>query len=350
MTGDPADGVVVRPMEDADVGEVVELLTEALGPGPGGVDRRALFEWKHLGNPFGRSLALVAELDGRIVGLRSLMRWRLAGAGGTLVHAVRAVDTATSPAVQRRGVFTRLTREALEACAREDVALVFNTPNARSLPGYLKLGWREVARWPVRIRVRRPLHLARAAARRDLAPGAPVAPPDLPVSGPGGAVLVPAVGALSSPALDRLLGEAVVPEGGLHTPRNALYLRWRFSAGPIPYQGVLVGDPPEALVVLRLRARGRLREAVVCEVLATPRATGLPGVLRALPGMAGADHAVAHAGPGWPAARALGRGGYRKVPRAGLLFTVRPVPGRAVHPDPLDPASWSLSLGDLEVF
>ncbi len=81
VSADPA--VHTRPMEDGDVPAVVRLLDEALGPAPGGVDRRELFEWKHLRNPFGRSIALVAEAGGDVVGLRSFMRWRLAGAGRT---------------------------------------------------------------------------------------------------------------------------------------------------------------------------------------------------------------------------------------------------------------------------
>ena len=61
------------------------------------------------------------------------------------VDGVRAVDTATAPDVQRLGIFSRLTTEALEVCRADAVALVFNTPNDKSLPGYVKMGWRLVA-------------------------------------------------------------------------------------------------------------------------------------------------------------------------------------------------------------
>jgi hypothetical protein len=162
-------------MTDGDVPAVVELLDEALGPAPGGVDRRALFEWKHLRNPFGRSIALVAELDGRVVGLRCFMRWRLAGvAGARALTAVRAVDTVTSTSVRRLGIFSRLTTEALATCEAEGVALVFNTPNDSSRPGYLKMGWEVVTVWPVWLRARRPDRLAMAGLRRDLRSGAGV--------------------------------------------------------------------------------------------------------------------------------------------------------------------------------
>src|SRR5947208_13036039 len=106
-------------MLDADVDDVVGLLGRALGPGPGGADRRELFVWKHLRNPFGRSVALVAEDGGRLVGVRTFMRWRFALPGGGGVDAVRAVDTATAPEAQRRGVFSSLTRRGLESCRDE---------------------------------------------------------------------------------------------------------------------------------------------------------------------------------------------------------------------------------------
>src|SRR5436190_4558912 len=172
------ENVVLRAMEDADVPAGAALMTTSLGAAPGGVDREALFRWKHLANPFGRSIAFVADLDGEIVGLRTFMRWRFArSGGGGEVLAVRAVDTATSPLVQRRGVFSRLTRRALDAAESEGVAFVFNTPNERSLPGYLKLGWRRLADRKLRARVRRPDRLLRAAASRDLGSGAATAPP-----------------------------------------------------------------------------------------------------------------------------------------------------------------------------
>ena len=58
-------------------------------------------------------------------------------------------------------MFSRLTRAALDALDGQ-VDLVFNTPNGKSGPGYLKLGWREVGRVPVAVRVRRPLRLLTA--------------------------------------------------------------------------------------------------------------------------------------------------------------------------------------------
>jgi GNAT superfamily N-acetyltransferase len=324
-------------MTDADVPAVVDLLNEALGPAPGGVDRRALFDWKHLENPSGRSIALVAEVDDSIVGLRSFMRWTLETADGERLTAVRAVDTATLPSVQRRGIFSRLTTEALDRCRDDGVRFVFNTPNDSSRPGYLKMGWRVVATWPVWVKVRRPDRLLLAAARRDLGSGPGIPAPEGSSACPVSEVLGP-VGAIAA--------AADMPARSLHTPRTADHLRWRYAEGPMAYHA-LVGEA--ALVVVRLRARGRLREAVVCEALAVAGAEReLRDLLRRIPAETGADHAVAHIGSGWPGRACLNGAGYHRLPRAGMVFTVRRLDDG--DPDPLDEGNWALTLGDLEVF
>ena len=159
--------VTIRPFSVGDEANVLELLGLTLGGGPAGRRPPEFFRWKHYDNPFGRSFMLLAEADGRVIGLRAFMRWRFSAAGRQ-VTAVRAVDTATHPDYQGMGVFSRLTRAALEGLDGQ-VDLVFNTPNDASRPGYLKLGWREVGRAPVSLRVRRPVRFALGLRR----PGTP---------------------------------------------------------------------------------------------------------------------------------------------------------------------------------
>jgi GNAT superfamily N-acetyltransferase len=318
-------------------------MNASLGTSPGGADREALFRWKHLVNPFGRSIAFVADRGGELVGLRTFLRWRFArsGAGGELL-AARAVDTATAAEVRRRGVFSRLTTRALDAAESEGVAFVFNTPNERSLPGYLKLGWERLPDRRLRMRVRRPTKLLTAAARRDLRSGSTIEPP-------AGSELHPVEEVLDDGGAIALLSRAVPEEGRIFTPRWEGYLRWRYSACPLPYLALVEGSPPAAAAIVRLRMRGSLREAVVCEaVCESGGERALGAILARLPRAAGADLAVAHVGEGWPGARALPRARYLPVPRLGMNFVVRPV--APARPDPLDERSWALTLGDLELF
>ena len=116
------------------------------------------FRWKHLENPFGRSYMLLAEAEGD--GGLPLVHAMAIRRGRRTVTAVRAVDTATHPDHQGRGIFRLLTTTAIEAL-RAEADLIFNTPNDKSLPGYLKMGWRRVADVPIRVRVRRPVRFVR---------------------------------------------------------------------------------------------------------------------------------------------------------------------------------------------
>src|SRR5690606_25693858 len=131
-------------MRSDDEGAVLGLIEAALGRRP---DPRnaAFFAWKHRENAFGASPAWVAVDGDRVVGFRTLMRWEFDTPEGP-VRAVRAVDTATHPDHQGRGIFSALTRRAVEELQNDGVGFVFNTPNDKSRPGYLKMGWREVGR------------------------------------------------------------------------------------------------------------------------------------------------------------------------------------------------------------
>jgi GNAT superfamily N-acetyltransferase len=331
-------GVSVRPFVDEDLPRVLGLLDVSLGGGPAGRRPPELFRWKHLDNPFGRSLLLVAEHDDRLIGLRAFLRWRLA-AGDRVLAAVRAVDTATHPDFQGMGVFSRLTRAALDAMEGQ-VDLVFNTPNGKSGPGYLKLGWREVGRVPVAVRVRRPLRLLTSRRAR---PGGPAPAPPV-TAGPAAAALE------DTDAVAALLGREPTP-GGLATPRTVEYLRWRYGAAPLlGYRAVTEerGGELAGLALFRVRPRGGLWESTVAEVLAAGDPATARRLLRRVAGAAPVDHLTLHAPAGSPLARAARRCGYLPSP-AGIRLVANPRTA-GIDPDPTRLDAWALSLGDLEVF
>jgi GNAT superfamily N-acetyltransferase len=330
-------GVTVRPFVIQDLPRALELLDASLGGGPAGRRPPELFRWKHLESPFGPSFMLVAEQEARLVGLRAFMRWRFV-AGGRTVRAARAVDTATHPDFQGKGIFTRLTRALLEVVDGE-VDLVFNTPNAKSGPGYLKMGWSEVGRVPVMVRARRPLRL--------LAKGRPGAAP----SGPSTVEASPAATVLErGDEVAALLGrEPVAP--GLATPRNLEYLQWRYGTAPLlDYRAVTEerGGELAGLAVFRVRPRGRLWESTIAEVLAGSNRRTAARLLRRVAAAAGVDHLTLHAPRRSLVAGAAARSGFLPAP-AGIRLVVNPR-SPDLRPDPAALGAWSLSLGDLEVF
>ncbi|HZD80167.1 MAG TPA: GNAT family N-acetyltransferase [Actinomycetota bacterium] len=333
--------ILVRPCQAQDEDEVLRLLRASLGGGPAGNRSAEFFRWKHVENPFGPSFMLVAETDERIVGLRAFMRWRFL-AGERELRAVRAVDTATHPDFQGRGIFRRLTLDALDQL-RDQTDLIFNTPNDKSLPGYLKMGWESVGDLPIRVRVARPVRFARGVRSwRSLETAA------------AGETLTharTAEQALDEPGIPGLLAEAERRDA-IATVRGLAYLRWRYARAPLlDYRGVTARDgmSVRGLGLFRVRPRGALTEATVSEVLVRRGDVGgARAVLQAIRRSAGVDHLTCSFPQGSTALRAARVAGYLRAP--GGVRLVTNALGHRLEPDPRRLPSWALSVGDVEVF
>jgi GNAT superfamily N-acetyltransferase len=330
MSRATAETLSIRPYREEDEALVLELLTASLGPGPALGRTSEFFRWKHLDNPFGSSVMLVAEDGGRVVGLRAFMRWEFR-TGSETVRAVRAVDTATHPDHQGRGIFSRLTREALEIL-RRDTDLVFNTPNEKSGPGYLKLGWRPVGRLGMSVRPRRP----RLPGHTAGSPSAETAP---------------AATVLDDPRLSELLGRAERDERRLETERSLSFLRWRYGEAPLDYRAVPdeIGGELSGVAFLRVRPRGRLWQTSIGDVIVPSGDLGAARrLIRAASRSAPSDFVACRLPTGSTAARGAATLGFVRAP-GGIRFVVNPLRD-GILPDPADLKSWALRLGDVEVF
>lgn len=327
------DELEIRRAIPEDTPEIVELMKLSLGEGQ--VPRsEAYWTWKHRVSPFGVSPCLLAVADGRIVGLRVFMRWQWDAAGNTF-DSVRAVDTATHPKWRGRGVFTKLTRALLEEMKAEDVRFVFNTPNRKSLPGYLKMGWRKIGRVSPWIR---PLRLRVFSEREGSEAGRPVSE-----------LLA------QTDQLTTFLSALESPSGRFRTPRSVAYLQWRYAIIPdIPYRATWDFDEGEgAVLIFRRKHDGRWPELRVCECL-VGRNTGsrrrARRLLRTLARCSDASFVTGMAPPGSSAGRTLLGSAFIPGPRLGPLMTVRPLAEGVGAPDPSKRTAWDLSIGDLELF
>lgn len=139
----------IREAIRSDIPEIISLLKRSLGESllP---KSESFFVWKHYDNPFGQSKILLASENGKIVGIRAFMKWNWTSFENTTT-AVRAVDTATDPDCQGKGIFRTLTMAAVETCKKEGIGFVFNSPNQYSIKGYLKMGWYAIGKMPIYI-------------------------------------------------------------------------------------------------------------------------------------------------------------------------------------------------------
>jgi GNAT superfamily N-acetyltransferase len=317
------DELEIREATDADLPDILTLLQSSLGWVPD-EQYADFYRWKHHDNPFGRSPAWVAVDDGRIVGLRVWLRWRFRHRGTTW-DAVRAVDTATHPDHQGRGIFRKLTTSSLEVLRAEGVAHVFNTPNEQSRPGYLKMGWVEIGKLPVGVRFPSP-----AAAAKALRARVPAEKWSRSTD-----VGIPALEALADDTeVERLV--ARLPDDRIRTDLDVEVLRWRYGFGPLHYRAVREDG---GIGLFRLRRRGPSTECVVGHLLA-PDAAVTGRLLRRIATVSGADQVLQLTD------RPHLRGGYLPLPGGGPVLTWRELNHHEAPP--LD--RWDLTMGDIELF
>jgi hypothetical protein len=327
----------VRHGTDADIPEVVELMKASLGEGE--IPRTEQFwRWKHRENPFGASAMFLAKAGAQLVGVRLFMRWRWQ-LGDRTVGSVRAVDTATHPDFQGRGIFKRLTLLGAEQLTMDrSAAFVFNTPNDQSRPGYLKMGWRSLGRVSLWGRLCNPLRFA-------LKNGAPIWEP---ASGPPDGAAHAIEAAHSAGLLERLR-----PGPRLETPRTLPYLRWRFVDCPAASYGAASSAVDQTLVLYRLRQRGGRRELTIEDILCAPTWRGTQQTARTLRELVRTtqpDYAIAAFRPAAYEAAALTSSGFVPAPWLGPIFTTRDLAPDPAAPDLGTLASFRLSIGDLELF
>jgi GNAT superfamily N-acetyltransferase len=311
--------IVARRYTDDDLPGVLDLLKASLGETPILKRTPELFAWKHLNNPFGRSIMMVAESEGRIVGLRALMRWDLDHPSGPL-RCVRAVDTATHPDFQRRGIFRLLTTAAIDLARADGVDLIFNTPNPQSGAGYLSMGWKEVDHIGV---------LARPKSGM-LRKGTPQ------IGLPDPAAFV------DDPSLQAVPPVECRTSVGLRTPRSESYLTWRFTGHPTArYVG---GGDQSNTIIARPNVRNGRKELVISDLFGPAPGRSLSRwILHSR-----ADYAAGWFSAGSPERTAARRAGMFRVPRvSSLRLIARPL--RTLPVDVFDITNWDLAMSDLEL-
>ncbi len=245
-----------------------------------------------------------------------------------------------------------MTKQAIDDLTEAGVGLIYNTPNHKSWPGYLKMGWQTVARWPIYLKPLRPM---RMLARRMR----PVGVASLPLDTFFDATLLPwrEFADCYAGELPGLIAgwEQRRRQVGLRTPRTLAYLDWRYGGHPaVDYRVFAWVDELRSkrlggFAVLRPNIRYGWQELVLTELLlAEPRVDAGRRLLRQLTGHVRGDYLAAHFTPGTLEHQIMRRSGFVRVPRRGIMYTVRPLQSAAnfcVAPD-----AWDLSLGDLEIF
>ncbi|NVJ87717.1 MAG: GNAT family N-acetyltransferase [Algoriphagus sp.] len=307
--------MVIRKGTEEDIPQIIQLLKESLGESllP---KTEAFWKWKHFDNPFGPSPVLLAEKENQIIGVRAFLRWQFTDQNKNY-RACRAVDTAVHPKYQGQGIFSRLTQELVEEMKNEGVQLIFNTPNKKSHPGYLKLGWETWGKLPLKIKLKIP------KSSRS------------PLPSQNWEEISTLISKLEAPTNIQL---------SVHTSLIPGYIRWRYQDCPIVNYSFL-SDGESYLLIYRLKEGKKGKELRITDlfILSGFEKNKLQKPFRELIKNSGAVW-VSFSGLNYDT-KVLDLGSIPLLTQ-GPLITLRKLQ------DDLDPRflDWKWSLGDLELF
>lgn len=327
--------MIIREATDADIPAIIELMRSSLGESllP---KSEQLWRWKHEQNPFGKSFVCVAEEDGILIGLRAFMQWQWQTPSGTR-QAIRAVDTATHPNFQGKGIFKKLTLHQLEQCKLAGIHFVFNTPNTQSMPGYLKMGWQLQGRMPLKIKLHKPLAIGwNKMFNKNKFTGVSADP-------------TPAID--WHPLLANLPAKFPIPPG-VHTVLSAAYIQWRYANNPL-YKYVYFTDGKTYIAIGRSKLQGYVKEFRITEYLPLQANVNTKHFIKKLHQFTqqhGIDFTSISGNQYQQLGKQMGGLGWLPVKPLGPQVTLRDIQIPTEMPMLMDATNWSYTLGDMELF
>lgn len=104
---------------------------------------KAWFLWKFRANPFGESIMACAEENGNCVGCVAFGIQDFFS-GEKKIKGALSFETFVQPEYQGKGLFKSLIKSAEKEAQKREIQLLLNFPNQNSLPGFLRLDWKQL--------------------------------------------------------------------------------------------------------------------------------------------------------------------------------------------------------------
>lgn len=325
--------MTIRSATPEDRPAIIELLKKSLGESAIPKSER-LWLWKHEENPFGKSFVLLSEQDGELIGLRAFLQWQWKNESKEW-KTIRAVDTATHPAHQGKGIFKKLTLQQVEMCKKDGIDFVFNTPNDQSRPGYLKMGWQQQGRMPLKIGVRKPLSFAAKILMKikqeEKQPGK----------------------ADWSKVEHLFKRKRPLKVNGIHTPMSYEYVNWRYAINPL-FTYSYLSDLENYVLIFRIKHHGFYNEMRMTDFILFDEGEGISRHIRKQVRQvvkSTGGNLISFSGNQFSYFKKYFRWiGLIPVLKKGPVVTLRIVSNEKDFPFLLDEKNWLYSLGDMELF
>ena len=313
----------IREATENDIPAIVKVLKASLGETDLPLSEE-IWNFKHVTNPFGKSLVLVATEGEEIIGVRAFMRWKWQLAGN-IYSCFRAVDTATHPSHQGKGIFKKLTLKAVEIAKEQGDHFIFNTPNEKSRPGYLKMGWEPVGKINVALMPSFFSFWKLTSTGKEYKVERKV--PEIKIDN-----------------LCDLWNTKWYNRNKLFTPKSSHYLIWRFENNPLQKYEVIATD--NFYLAAYVKNRGKLKELRISECIFTD-SSAIKLIKKSIFNI-GKKHKVQFISFS-PSLLNLGLAALKG--NFGPILTLRNLNlSQEINEDFLDIDNWNNSLGDLELF
>ncbi len=128
--------LILRTAKDEEFFEAHQLIQEYMDSS----FTKEIFEWKHLKNPVGKSVCIVAVENDKMIGFNFFSPHQIKSDKQTFL-LYRSSESLVLPEGRGKGVFTRI-QDYFNTNFKQNTAGVFGTPNANSIKIFQKIGWK----------------------------------------------------------------------------------------------------------------------------------------------------------------------------------------------------------------
>ena len=334
--------MIFRGATEADRPAIINLLKQSLGESVIPITEK-FWLWKHEHNAFGPSFVLLAEENDEIIGVRAFMQWHWCW-NGKLYNAIRAVDTATHPGHQGKGIFKKLTLQQIEKCKQQGIHFVFNTPNEQSMPGYLKMGWEKQGRMPLKLQITKPFALGYSKFFDKTKYAETLNEDVTPEQSWNGQIL------------ELFTKYNQPPTGELRTAITSRYISWRYAENPL-FRYNYFTDGSNYALITRIKSHSFTRELRIVDfILLNPAARqgNVNSHMKKEISNFSKKHKIefiSFSGQQYSSNMAFFRWmGLIPIRKLGPLVTLRNLNMESKFPALLEIKNWNYSLGDMELF
>jgi GNAT superfamily N-acetyltransferase len=136
--------LIVRPYRNGDEKEIFKLYKMVYSARQYDLEEwLKWWQWKYNMNPTGKSIIIIAEHNGKIVGQYPLILVNLM-INDKVLKISQNVDLMVHPDYRNQGIFSKLEKAAIEEARKSEIFITIGFPNSSAHHGHIKSGWFDI--------------------------------------------------------------------------------------------------------------------------------------------------------------------------------------------------------------